>query len=172
MSHPEQIDGGLAGKQRQFEGWIHNLNKELNHYKAVNVELSNRLKELCASASHPKEQAKGNVHVSSKCWTNENQFRNVAAKPDYITRLTELTVLALTPVVAFQLLALILNWPASTQWTKRCGVPRTRQEAGRRDNLTDPPGPGRRCASWSTLRCPQPGDALLSPQRKLRWWRS
>uniref|UniRef100_H3CV76 Kinesin family member 7 n=1 Tax=Tetraodon nigroviridis TaxID=99883 RepID=H3CV76_TETNG len=46
----EQIDGGLAGKQRQFEGWIHNLNKELNHYKAVNVELSNRLKELCASA--------------------------------------------------------------------------------------------------------------------------
>uniref|UniRef100_A0A674PFN2 Kinesin family member 7 n=1 Tax=Takifugu rubripes TaxID=31033 RepID=A0A674PFN2_TAKRU len=42
----EQIDEGLAGKQRQFEGWIHNLNKELNHYKAVNVELSNKLKEF------------------------------------------------------------------------------------------------------------------------------
>uniref|UniRef100_H2VAX9 Kinesin family member 7 n=1 Tax=Takifugu rubripes TaxID=31033 RepID=H2VAX9_TAKRU len=45
----EQIDEGLAGKQRQFEGWIHNLNKELNHYKAVNVELSNKLKEFGGS---------------------------------------------------------------------------------------------------------------------------
>lgn len=65
MSHlTEQIDEGLAGKQRQFEGWIHNLNKELNHYKAVNVELSNKLKELCGSANHPKE------HVKGKCTCN------------------------------------------------------------------------------------------------------
>lgn len=56
---PEQIDEGLAGKQRQFEGWIHNLNKELNHYKAVNVELSSKLKEFCGSAIQQKEYIKG-----------------------------------------------------------------------------------------------------------------
>lgn len=54
----EQIDEGLAGKQRQFEGWIHNLSKELNHYKAVNVELSNKLKELSGSTSQSKERGK------------------------------------------------------------------------------------------------------------------
>uniref|UniRef100_A0A671UVV2 Kinesin family member 7 n=1 Tax=Sparus aurata TaxID=8175 RepID=A0A671UVV2_SPAAU len=36
----EQIDEGLAGRQRHYEGWIHNLSKELSHYKAANVELS------------------------------------------------------------------------------------------------------------------------------------
>uniref|UniRef100_A0A8C5I6X4 Kinesin motor domain-containing protein n=1 Tax=Gouania willdenowi TaxID=441366 RepID=A0A8C5I6X4_GOUWI len=36
----EQIDEGLAGRQRQYEGWIHNLSKELNHYKAANLELN------------------------------------------------------------------------------------------------------------------------------------
>lgn len=60
LSHPtEQIDEGLAGKQRQFEGWIHNLNKELNHYKAVNMELSNKLKEFSGSANQQKEHIKG-----------------------------------------------------------------------------------------------------------------
>lgn len=60
LSHPtEQIDEGLAGKQRQFEGWIHNLNKELNHYKTVNMELSNKLKEFSGSASQQKEHIKG-----------------------------------------------------------------------------------------------------------------
>ncbi|XP_045888586.1 kinesin-like protein kif7 [Micropterus dolomieu] len=54
----EQIDEGLAGRQRQFEGWIHNLSKELNHYKAANLELSNKLRELCGSGSQPKEHAK------------------------------------------------------------------------------------------------------------------
>uniref|UniRef100_A0A8C4GFV7 Kinesin family member 7 n=1 Tax=Dicentrarchus labrax TaxID=13489 RepID=A0A8C4GFV7_DICLA len=42
----EQIDEGLAGRQRQFEGWIHNLTKELNHYKAANLELSNKLRDM------------------------------------------------------------------------------------------------------------------------------
>ncbi|XP_045071109.1 kinesin-like protein kif7 isoform X2 [Coregonus clupeaformis] len=54
----EQIDEGLAGRQRQYEGWIHNLRKELNHYKAANLELSNRLRELCGNASQPMEQGK------------------------------------------------------------------------------------------------------------------
>ena len=59
------MDEGLAGKQRQFEGWIHNLNKELNHYKAANAELSNKLRELCGSASQPKEHAKGKCIIRS-----------------------------------------------------------------------------------------------------------
>ncbi|XP_072321803.1 kinesin-like protein kif7 [Eucyclogobius newberryi] len=42
----EQMDEGLAGRQRQYEGWILNLNKELNHYKAANLELSNKLREF------------------------------------------------------------------------------------------------------------------------------
>ncbi|XP_061670145.1 kinesin-like protein kif7 [Syngnathoides biaculeatus] len=51
----EQMDEGLAGRQRQFEGWIHGLSKELNHYKAANVELNNKLREFCVQ---PKEQMK------------------------------------------------------------------------------------------------------------------
>ncbi|XP_077450951.1 kinesin-like protein kif7 isoform X1 [Stigmatopora argus] len=54
----EQMDEGLAGRQRQFEAWIHGLSKELNHYKAANLELSNKLRELCGSVSQPKEQVK------------------------------------------------------------------------------------------------------------------
>ncbi|KAM9860489.1 LOW QUALITY PROTEIN: kinesin-like protein kif7 [Aulostomus maculatus] len=54
----EQMDEGLAGRQRQYEGWIHNLSKELNHYKAANLELSNKLREVCGSVSQPKEHAK------------------------------------------------------------------------------------------------------------------
>ncbi|XP_077374745.1 kinesin-like protein kif7 isoform X2 [Festucalex cinctus] len=55
----EQMDEGLAGRQRQYEGWIHGLSKELNHYKAANIELSNKLREFCGSANQPKEQGKG-----------------------------------------------------------------------------------------------------------------
>lgn len=59
----EQIDEGLAGKQRQYEGWIHNLSKELNHYKTANLELSNRLRELCGSLNQqPRDHSKGNIH--------------------------------------------------------------------------------------------------------------
>ncbi|KAK5935211.1 hypothetical protein CgunFtcFv8_020594 [Champsocephalus gunnari] len=54
----DQIDEGLAGRQRQYEGWIHNLSMELNHYKAAHLELSNKLRELCGPGSHPKEHIK------------------------------------------------------------------------------------------------------------------
>nr|XP_057944924.1 kinesin-like protein kif7 isoform X2 [Doryrhamphus excisus] len=54
----EQMDEGLAGRQRQYEGWIHGLSKELNHYKALNLELGNKLREFCGSVSQPKEQVK------------------------------------------------------------------------------------------------------------------
>lgn len=57
----EQIDEGLAGRQRQYEGWIHNLTKELNYYKAANLELSSKLRELLGAASQAKEHAKGKV---------------------------------------------------------------------------------------------------------------
>ncbi|KAG5849104.1 hypothetical protein ANANG_G00106480 [Anguilla anguilla] len=52
----EQMDEGLAGRQRQYEGWIHNLGKELSHCKWANQELSNKLRELCAQASQSTEQ--------------------------------------------------------------------------------------------------------------------
>uniref|UniRef100_A0A3B4Z610 Kinesin family member 7 n=1 Tax=Stegastes partitus TaxID=144197 RepID=A0A3B4Z610_9TELE len=53
----EQMDEGLAGRQRQYEGWIHNLSMELNHYKAANLELSNKLREFCGSAQNRRTQA-------------------------------------------------------------------------------------------------------------------
>ncbi|XP_037308803.2 kinesin-like protein kif7 [Pungitius pungitius] len=51
----EQIDEGLAGRQRQYEGWINNLSKELTHYKTANLELSNKLRELCGSGCQTKD---------------------------------------------------------------------------------------------------------------------
>ncbi|XP_026234773.1 kinesin-like protein kif7 [Anabas testudineus] len=61
----EQMDEGLAGRQRQYEGWIHNLTKELNHYKVAHVELSNKLREFCGSVSHPKEQGSAKAGAGS-----------------------------------------------------------------------------------------------------------
>uniref|UniRef100_A0AAX7VCI5 Kinesin motor domain-containing protein n=1 Tax=Astatotilapia calliptera TaxID=8154 RepID=A0AAX7VCI5_ASTCA len=54
----EQMDEGLLGRQRQYEGWILNLSRELNHYKAANVELNNKLRELCGSSTQPKDMEK------------------------------------------------------------------------------------------------------------------
>ncbi|XP_068435791.1 kinesin-like protein kif7 [Clinocottus analis] len=53
----EQIDEGMAGRQRQYEGWIHNLSMELTHYKTANLELSNKLRELCGPGCHPNNFA-------------------------------------------------------------------------------------------------------------------
>ncbi|XP_072236561.1 kinesin-like protein kif7 [Leuresthes tenuis] len=74
----EQMDEGLAGRQRQYEGCIYNLRKELNHYKGASLELSNKLRELCGSVSQPKEHLKvfaadgkpanvGSVEKLSRC---------------------------------------------------------------------------------------------------------
>ena len=57
----EQMDGGLAGRQRQYEGWIHNLSKELNLYKTANLELSSRLRELCGPVCSPGDPGRGNT---------------------------------------------------------------------------------------------------------------
>ncbi|XP_041930189.1 kinesin-like protein kif7 isoform X2 [Alosa sapidissima] len=40
----EQMDEGLAGRQRQYETLIHNLSKELSHCKAANQELLSHCK--------------------------------------------------------------------------------------------------------------------------------
>ncbi|XP_062868828.1 kinesin-like protein kif7 isoform X2 [Trichomycterus rosablanca] len=44
-----QMDEGLAGRQRQYEGLIHNLSKELKMCKAANQELSNKIRDICGS---------------------------------------------------------------------------------------------------------------------------
>ncbi|XP_004067387.1 kinesin-like protein KIF7 [Oryzias latipes] len=54
----EQMDEGLAGRQRHYEGCINNISKELSQYKAANLELSCKLRELCGSTSQPKEHHK------------------------------------------------------------------------------------------------------------------
>uniref|UniRef100_A0AAY4BB28 Kinesin motor domain-containing protein n=1 Tax=Denticeps clupeoides TaxID=299321 RepID=A0AAY4BB28_9TELE len=51
----EQMDEGLAGRQRQYEGLIHSLSKELSHCKAANQELSSRLWEACGPESNALE---------------------------------------------------------------------------------------------------------------------
>uniref|UniRef100_A0A3Q0R7K9 Kinesin family member 7 n=1 Tax=Amphilophus citrinellus TaxID=61819 RepID=A0A3Q0R7K9_AMPCI len=55
----EQMDEGLLGRQRQYEGWILNLSRELNHYKAANLELNNKLRELCGSLPRCPEDSSG-----------------------------------------------------------------------------------------------------------------
>ncbi|KAG7481860.1 kinesin KIF7 [Solea senegalensis] len=86
----EQIDEGLAGRQRQYEGWIHNLSKELNHYKAANVELSNRVRELSGSVSQPKEHAKGigSTEKLTRC-PDDSVAGRVVGQPDKPSRSRE-----------------------------------------------------------------------------------
>uniref|UniRef100_A0A667YSH0 Kinesin family member 7 n=1 Tax=Myripristis murdjan TaxID=586833 RepID=A0A667YSH0_9TELE len=77
----EQIDEGLAGRQRQYEGWIHNLSKELNHYKAANLELSNKLRELCGPALEGKPAGVGSVEKLSRC-SEDSQGARGAGQPE------------------------------------------------------------------------------------------
>uniref|UniRef100_A0A671KVA5 Kinesin-like protein kif7 n=1 Tax=Sinocyclocheilus anshuiensis TaxID=1608454 RepID=A0A671KVA5_9TELE len=53
----EQMDEGLAGRQRQYEGLIHNLSKELNFCKIANQELNIKLREICGPVNHAGEQS-------------------------------------------------------------------------------------------------------------------
>uniref|UniRef100_A0A8C1G9Z8 Kinesin family member 7 n=1 Tax=Cyprinus carpio TaxID=7962 RepID=A0A8C1G9Z8_CYPCA len=48
----EQMDEGLAGRQRQYEGLIHSLSKELNFCKIANQELNIKLREMCGLVNH------------------------------------------------------------------------------------------------------------------------
>lgn len=55
----EQMDEGLAGRQRQYEGLIHNLGKELNLCRAANQELSSKLREMRSPVNQAGDQSKG-----------------------------------------------------------------------------------------------------------------
>ncbi|KTG45851.1 hypothetical protein cypCar_00034048, partial [Cyprinus carpio] len=55
----QQMDEGLAGRQRQYEGLIHSLSKELNFCKIANQELNIKLREMCGLVNHAGEQSKG-----------------------------------------------------------------------------------------------------------------
>ncbi|KAL4641898.1 kinesin-like protein KIF7 isoform X2 [Arapaima gigas] len=54
----DQMDEGLAGRLRQYESWIHNLRRELNHYKYANQELSSKLREMTGQLNKPVEQGR------------------------------------------------------------------------------------------------------------------
>ncbi|XP_067827504.1 kinesin-like protein kif7 [Heptranchias perlo] len=54
-----QMDEGIAGSQRQYEGWIQMLEKELVWYKRANHELNLKLRELSSYLlNQPAEQNK------------------------------------------------------------------------------------------------------------------
>ncbi|XP_078097446.1 kinesin-like protein kif7 [Mustelus asterias] len=54
-----QMDEGIAGSQRQYEGWIQMLEKELVWYKRANHELNVKLRELSSYLlNQPAEQSK------------------------------------------------------------------------------------------------------------------
>lgn len=50
------MDEGLAGRQRQYEGLIHNLRKELNLCKAVNQELNNKIRDMCGLGDQSRSE--------------------------------------------------------------------------------------------------------------------
>uniref|UniRef100_A0A3B3Z5P8 Kinesin motor domain-containing protein n=1 Tax=Periophthalmus magnuspinnatus TaxID=409849 RepID=A0A3B3Z5P8_9GOBI len=72
----EQMDEGLAGRQRHYEGWIHNLNKELNHYKAANLELNNKLREFCSTS-----QTRRSSRQSEKTPKSRDEKRELVNTP-------------------------------------------------------------------------------------------
>uniref|UniRef100_A0A4W4G963 Kinesin motor domain-containing protein n=1 Tax=Electrophorus electricus TaxID=8005 RepID=A0A4W4G963_ELEEL len=51
-------DEGLAGRQRQYEGLIHNLSKELSLCKAANLELSDKIRDMCGPTCQSGDQSK------------------------------------------------------------------------------------------------------------------
>uniref|UniRef100_W5LQ99 Kinesin family member 7 n=1 Tax=Astyanax mexicanus TaxID=7994 RepID=W5LQ99_ASTMX len=57
----DQMDEGLAGRQRQYEGLIHNLSKELNMCKAANQELSFKIRDMCGPMGQAGDQSKGEI---------------------------------------------------------------------------------------------------------------
>lgn len=50
------MDEGLAGRQRQYEGLIHNLSKELNLCRAANQELNNKIRDMCGLGDQSKSE--------------------------------------------------------------------------------------------------------------------
>lgn len=50
------MDEGLAGRQRQYEGLIHNLSKELNLCKAANQDLNSKIRDMCGMGDQTKSK--------------------------------------------------------------------------------------------------------------------
>lgn len=50
------MDEGLAGRQRQYEGLIHNLSKELNLCKAANHELNSKIRDIYGLGDQNKSE--------------------------------------------------------------------------------------------------------------------
>lgn len=56
------MDEGLAGRQRQYEGLIHNLSIELNLCKAANQELNNKIRDMCGLGEQNKSESLVKFH--------------------------------------------------------------------------------------------------------------
>ncbi|XP_066558011.1 kinesin-like protein kif7 isoform X1 [Amia ocellicauda] len=78
----EQMDEGLAGRQRQYEGWIHNLGKELSQCKWANQELTNKLRKLWGHASHQAEQSKI-MNIEGKAMGTAERLPSVGRTEEY-----------------------------------------------------------------------------------------
>lgn len=76
LASSEQMDEGLAGRQRQYETLIHNLSKELsqckaanqellNHCKPANQELSMRPREPCGPIGQHGEPPRGQTQQAA-----------------------------------------------------------------------------------------------------------
>uniref|UniRef100_A0A8C6KBL9 Kinesin family member 7 n=1 Tax=Nothobranchius furzeri TaxID=105023 RepID=A0A8C6KBL9_NOTFU len=95
----EQMDEGLAGRQRQFEGLIHNLSKELNHHRTANLELNNKLRELCPPKEHPREFDQLSLcNIFSFCFIRMNFYLILPVRMDVFLSKDEVRELVNTPL--------------------------------------------------------------------------
>ncbi|XP_076148001.1 kinesin-like protein kif7 isoform X2 [Alosa pseudoharengus] len=89
----EQMDEGLAGRQRQYETLIHNLSKELSHCKAANQELlshckpanqelSMRHREPCGPISQLGEPPRGSSGEGRRPSSVVEESRRSTPEPD------------------------------------------------------------------------------------------
>lgn len=79
----DQMDEGLAGRQRQYEGLIHNLSKELNLYKAANQDLNNKIRDMCGLGD---QGTSGLNRVQCKAGEDSNKY---TPEPDRVHKSRE-----------------------------------------------------------------------------------
>ncbi|MBN3277635.1 KIF7 protein, partial [Polyodon spathula] len=132
----EQMDEGLAGSQRQYESWIHNLGKELSHFKWANQELANKLREVYRQSSQPGDQGKSKGCFQFICGDQPSRLERVLKSREEIRDL--------------------VHAPLPPTW-RRSSLP-TEDQSGmeelRQKMTSEPPGnrvlhPGRAPAQWS-----------------------
>uniref|UniRef100_A0A8C6WX65 Kinesin family member 7 n=1 Tax=Neogobius melanostomus TaxID=47308 RepID=A0A8C6WX65_9GOBI len=113
----DQMDEGLAGRQRQYEGWIHNLHKELNHYKAANLELSNKLREFCSTSQMSNTKGLGSEGKPGGPGSNEKVTRCA----DDIS-MGRGTAQSEKPLKSRELMRELVNTPLPSTW-RRSSLP-------------------------------------------------